>query len=250
MAVSFIQIMDNAVKGAIFTRFKSYLNLVDQNTGIVFFPFDIAQREIAEKRGVANVEFINVWRDHVILDWQRNQAVIARDGVMMEYVNSSTRAAIVVVKGVPVQMDYTFWMWSRDLDKLMKATESYMLWQYDKPNIKLFYNGLYEMDMYLKFEGIMDEGSITKMYDKGLYYTARCKLKMDGWVLQLTSLKTILTIILDVYLREGTAPNFVDTLLDEYIITADSITIPNNLLLDDGGYMLREDGITRVQLET
>jgi hypothetical protein len=225
MAESFIQIMDMAVKQAVFLRFGPYLNLVDPNADCVFFPKTVAQREIAEKRGVGNVEFINVWRDEITFDWARQQSVIAREGIMMQYNNSSTKSEIVTVKGVPITMNYNFWVWSRDLDKLQHCTESYMNWLHDNPNIKLFYNGLYEMDMYLKFNGgVRDEGTIDTMYDKGLYYVHRYNLTMDGWALTLYSQKSVLKIILDVYLREGYKPNYQDTLLAEYIITPTSTT--------------------------
>ena len=225
MAESFIQIMDMAVKQAIFTRFSPYLGLLDPNADCVFFPKSVAQREIAEKRGANGVEFINVWRSSIDFDWSRQQSDISRNGIMLQYNNSSTKSEIVTVKGVPITMNYDFWIWSRDLDKLQWCTESYMNWLHDKPNIKLFYMGLYEMDMYLKFtNGVRDEGTIDTMYDKGLYYCHHFSLSMDGWALTMYSQKSVLKIILDLYLREGTAPNYQDTLLAAYIITPTSTT--------------------------
>jgi hypothetical protein len=223
MADSFIQIMDMAFKQAIYTRFGPYLGLTDPNADCVFFPKAVAQREIGEKRGVGNVEFISCWRSDITFDWARQQSMLSRQGVMLQY-NDSSKTEIVTVKGVPIKMNYDFWIWSRDLDKLQHCTESYMNWLHDNPNIKLFYANLYEMDMYLKFGSVRDEGTIETMYDKGLYYVHKYTAEMEGWALTMYSQKTVLKIILDVFLREGYAPNYVDTLLAEYIITPTSTT--------------------------
>jgi hypothetical protein len=61
------------------------------------------------------------------------------------------------------------------------------------------------------------------MYAKGLYYVSRFPLRMEGWVLTDFSFdKTVLSIILDVYLRQGAGPDYTDTLLNEWVITSDT----------------------------
>jgi len=220
MSTSFLHIMDATAKQMVFNRFKSYLNITDINNDCVFFPKSIAQRKIAEKRGAATVEFISLWRTGIQYDWARQNSAIARKGIMLQYNDSSSRTAIITAKAVPAIIDYDIWFWSRDLDKIMQAIESYLLWQHDHPQLILNYNGIYPMEMYLKFGPVADETDFPGIYEKGLYFINRVPMRLDGWILTLFDAKTILKIILDVYLREGVAPNYVDTLLSEYIITA------------------------------
>ena len=222
MSTSFIQIMDNAAKALVFNRFKDYFGLDDINEDCVFFPKEIAQRKIAEKRGEGTVEFISIWRSGISYDWARNNSAIARKGLLLTYNNpDTTKDSIVTAKAVPALIDYDVWFWSRDLDKIMKATESYLLWQHDHPNLLLDYNNLYPMEMYLKFGPVIDESTLTQQYDKGLYFVSKMHISMEGWVLTLLNSKTILTIYLKVYVREGTSPDYTDTLIYEHTITTE-----------------------------
>jgi hypothetical protein len=217
--ISFIQIMDSGVKTMIFNKFKSYLNLSDQNKDLVFFPMQIAQRKVAEKRGESSVEFMSVWRDGIEFDWQRQRSSVARNGIRMQYDNSSSRTQIVTVKAIPAKINYRFWLWSRDLDLIMKAAEAYLFWIHTYPNMVLYYNGLYEMDMYMKFGPISDRTNYD-IYEKGQYFVYEFPIELEGWILTSIYTKTILKIILDLFVREGTKPNYRDTLIAEYIIEA------------------------------
>jgi hypothetical protein len=75
------------------------------------------------------------------------------------------------------------------------------------------------MDMYLKFRDIVDETNYD-IYNKGQYFVSKFNMKLDAWALTSFDTRTVLKIILDVFLREGQAPNYIDTLLNEYIIQA------------------------------
>jgi hypothetical protein len=218
-AISFISIMDKGLQTLIFNKFKSYLHITDQNRDSVFYPLEISQRKIAEKRGEGTVEFISVWRDGLEFDWNRQRSTLARHGLKMQYVNSSSKSEIVTVKAVPVTINYKFWLWSRDLDWIMQAAEAYLFWVHVYPQLVLYYNGLYEMDMYMKFGPIVDRTNYN-IYEKGQFFVYEFPITLDGWVLTSINTKTILKIILDLYIREGQAPHYRDTLVEEYIITA------------------------------
>ena len=116
-------------------------------------------------------------------------------------------------------MPYKISVWSLYLDKIKLVVESYSKWLYDHPNLKIYYSGLYEMDMYLKFDQVQDSTDY-KIYDKGKYFRYDLPLTVDGWVLSNIMYPTILKIILDIFLREGSAPHYQDTWIDEYIITS------------------------------
>ena len=155
---SWTQIVDNAVKLMIFNRFGSFLNISDPNKDLIFTPKQLAQRQIAEKRGEGTVEFISVWSDPVKFDWARQNSPTGRKGFTMEYTAGSggSNSQIVTIKAVPVLMDYKFYVWSLYLDEIKLVIESYSKWIHDYPNLKIFYSGLFEMDMYLKFGNPVD----------------------------------------------------------------------------------------------
>lgn len=218
--ISFIHVVDNAMKSAAFQRFGTFFDLTNQNKDLVFQPYRVTQRKIAEKRGESSVEFLSLWRTRITPDWSRQRTSVARDGISMKY-SDSQKTSIVTVKAVPVTLDYELRFWSKDLDSTTEAVESYIKWFQDFPNLIVMYNGLYEMDMYMKFGAIVDESEYN-IYDKGLYYVTQLPVSLEGWVMTTVDTPTILTIILDLYLREGTSPDYRDTFLTEYVITADS----------------------------
>jgi hypothetical protein len=215
---SWIQIMDNAFEALVFNRFKTYLSITDSNADLTFAPKELAQRLIAEKRAKNTTEFISVWRDGVAFDWTRQRSPAARKGFQMEYVDSN-RTSLVTVKAVPAVMNYKFCIWSRDLNKITTCVESYLKWVHDYPNMQIFYSGLYEMDMYLKF-GECTDVTDYNIWEKGKHFVFQFPVSMEGWVLTSVTSPTILKIIIDVFLREGTAPNYRDTFVNEYIIEA------------------------------
>jgi len=96
-----------------------------------------------------------------------------------------------------------------------------MLWKFDHPNIILYYNNSYELDLYMKFGRAVDLTDYN-IYEKGLYFVYSMGIEIEGWVFTNFNAKTILTIIVDVYYRTGTAGNYTDILLDEFTVTADS----------------------------
>ena len=127
------------------------------------------------------------------------------------------------MKAVPVILEYKFCVWSLYLDEIKAVVESYAKWLHDYPNIKIFYSGMFEMDMYMKFGAPTDQTDYN-IYDKGKYFIYEFPLTVDGWVLTSILTPTILETLVDVYLRSGTAPHYDDLFLDEYIITSSGTT--------------------------
>ena len=218
-STSFLHIVDDAVKTAVFNRFGSYFNLNDQNRDLVFQPKIIAERKIAEKRGQTSVEFISLWRTRITPDWSRQRTSVSRDGIHLQYTDSS-KTSIVTVRAIPVSIDYELRFWSRELDTLTQAVESYMKWFQDFPNLVVYYNSLYEMDMYMKLGEWLDETDYN-VYEKGLYYVSQMPIHLDGWLMTDVNTLTIQKIIVNVYLRETLSGKTQDSFLDEFIITAE-----------------------------
>jgi hypothetical protein len=215
---SFIHIVDDAMKAAVFQRFSGFFGLTTQNRDLVFQPKAVTERKIAEKRGQLSMEFISLWRNRITPDWSRQRTSIARDGIYIKYTDSN-KSSIVTIKAVPVVMDYELRFWSRELDDITYAAESYMKWFQDFPNLVVYYNGLYEMDMYMKFGAWNDETDYN-IYEKGLYYIAEMPISLEGWILTTISTPTVLEIIVDLYLRQFVLGQQNDIFLQEFIVTA------------------------------
>jgi hypothetical protein len=220
MTISFIQSIDTAIKTAIWTKFGPSLDLItDQNKELVFAPKELAQRKIAEKRGESSVEFISVWRNNIELDWKRQQSFMGKEGLSLNYVDSTTKAQVVTITGVPVNISYDIFLWSRDLDKITKATEAYLQWLHNRPQLVIYYDGQYEMNMYMHL-GNIEDVSDYNIYEKGQYFVSKFNFTLEAWALTTISSRTILKIVIDFFLREGQKPNYSDTLLNEWEIEA------------------------------
>ena len=198
MTTSFLKWFDDGVRSLLFEKFKDDLGIdsLEQDTGR--YPKGVALRKLSEKRGKVSLEFINVWRSITSPDWARQRSPLARRGVYTGY-TSLAKDAITNIKTQPVKLAYDFWVWSKDLEKINQITEKYLFWQHNNPNVDLVINDLYEIGFQLHFGEVVDESPIEEMYDKGLYFVHRFPLLVDGWVFDLTSLKSVLKIILRFY---------------------------------------------------
>jgi len=219
--MSFIKTLDEAMKGLVFAKFGSTLGLSESAKDIVFAPKDVQLRKISEKRGNDSVEFLGLWRSAIDFDWQRNNSPVARRGLSLEYADAG-KTEIITAKAIPVKITYDMWIWTLCLDTLMQATEEYLFWKFNNPNLVMNYLDKYPLELDLHFGGVIDESRYSEIYDIGTYFVGRMPITLDGWILSTFTSKTILTIILKVYLREGQAPNYEDILLDTFTITSDS----------------------------
>lgn len=194
MSDTFIKVVDAALRTRLYYKFKDILSLtsVSNDTGI--FPKEIALRQISEKRGKVEMEFINIWRQRTLFDWKRQQTVIARRGIPV--VSSSAGSAYL--KAVPAKLEYKAWFWSKDKDKLNSVTQTYMLWHQDDPNLDLYYNDTYPLELDLHFGDIEDESPIEDMFNRGLYFVISCPITIDSWIFSPDLIGIIETIYLDV----------------------------------------------------
>lgn len=201
---SFIKTLDEAMKTLVFNKFATYLSLTTQATDLEFGPKSIAQRRIAEKRGQSSTEFISIWRNPPHFDWSRQRTPLARRGMLMEYTNGNT-TDFTTIKAVPATIDYDVYFWTKDLDKAMQITEAYLFWIHVNPQLSVYFNDKYLMELDMNFGDIVDESPLDQIYEKGVYFVYRAPVRLDGWVVISTTTKTILTIIMSVYYNETLA---------------------------------------------
>lgn len=205
MTSSFIRTMDEAMKTLLYVKFATDMGLTNQTNDIAFAPKGVTQRNIAEKRGESQMEFIGVWREGIQLDWERQRSPIARRGMYMAF-GDVGKTTIVNAKAVPAKINYSVYFWSKSLDKVSHAAETYLFWLHSNPAMTLNYNGLYPMQMYMSFGGVVDESPIDQMYDRGLYFVYKVPITLEGWIVELDDVYTVLSIYLDVWYTENLDP--------------------------------------------
>jgi len=205
---SFLKVIDEAFRSAIYAKFQDDMGFSSiESNDVIFYPKEVAQRIIAEKRGVATVEFANVWRAGTNIDWSRQRTPVARRGLYGSYIDgeavsseiSGTKIGLFNAKAVPATLDYNIWFWSQDKDKLNSVTETYMFWKHVNPNLDVYYNDIYPLEFDLHFGEIVDESDIPSMIEIGKVFVIRVPVRIEGWVFSTTTSRTIKKIIVTIY---------------------------------------------------
>lgn len=206
LQTSFLKVMDQGLQALLYAKFKSALELTNLNKDTALWPKEVALRKIAEKRSKTTMEFINVWRNRTYPAWDRVRSPLARHGMLMKFKNEEDREQIDLLKAQPIDLEYDFWIWTKDLDKLQRAVETYLFWQFNDPNLNLSYNNLYPIELDLHFGEVEDESPVEELYSKGLYFVSRFPLKVDGWVMLPSSVRTVKRIVITLYDESGDEP--------------------------------------------
>jgi hypothetical protein len=224
MAETNLKIMDEGVRNLIFTRFQTIMGFSDENRDVLFWPKEVALRNLAEKRGKTEMEFANVWRTGIGRAIDRQRTPIARQGISVTYTDGA-KTDVGQIKAMPADLMYSVWFWSKDRDKLNQVAESMLFWKQQDPNMHLIYTFLgtdFPLEYDMKFEDIVDESPIDAMFDRGLYDVMRFNFTVEGWVFDSETLKTIQKVILKVYQDiDPNGPHERDILLfeQEYDLT-------------------------------
>lgn len=216
---SFLSAIDIGLRALLYTKFYDLLDLDNINTGVVFYPREIAPRKVAEKRGEATSEFINVWRVKTgSLDWRRQTTAIARRGVSVGYTDVSETDGNQI-KAIATSLEYNIWFWSKKVENLNLVAERFLFWQHSDPNLNLSYLDEYPLELDLHFTDLLDESDISNQYLTGPHYIMRGTITLDGWVFTVpTSVKAIHSIHLTVYDKD----DLTETAEYEEIIVEDS----------------------------
>jgi len=212
---SFLKSIDLGLRGEIFSKFGTIMDMDSVNLGVIFYPKEIALKKIYEKRDTSELEFANVWRRSTGFDWTRQRSVLARRGICITNPNTGNPE---VIKAVPVKLDYDVWFWTRDPDKINQVTEQYMLWVHTDPNLNLIYNEVYPMGFDLHFGDMEDEGTVREMHELGTYYVGRFPVRVDGWALSTpedVSDGIIETIRLQIFDRDDLEESQYEEIVDE-----------------------------------
>jgi hypothetical protein len=202
----------------IYEKFKTIMGLAaptdNENNSIIFLPREIAQREIADKRGENRTEFIHVWRNSTKRDFQRQRTPVARTGMYTHYTDG-TKEKVAKLITVPALLEYEIGFWSLSLDKLQAVVEEYFFWIHQNPNLAFTFDGQYPMEIDLHFGDITDMSTIADTYNTGRLFLYTCPLTVEAWLPRAATERTILRIIVKGYSRET---GMADQLLFEFTI--------------------------------
>lgn len=198
MATSFLQVIDLGLRLGLYTKFNDILNLPSVNQGVLLYPKEVAFRKLAEKKGEAITEFINLWREVTDVDWARQRTPVARRGMTLAYTDGN-KTDITEAKAVPVKLEYNVWFWTKKIENINLLGERYLFWQQSNPNLSLLYNDVYPVELDLHFGALTDETNYIEMMSKGLHFSMRAPIVVDGWVFSSFSVKSITSIILTFY---------------------------------------------------
>ena len=227
---SFIKSYDLALKVLLYQKFGTILGLdisgdeeEDINQGIIQCPREIALREVAEKRRATFLEFINFWRIGTGFDWKRQRTSVARRGMFLT--STVEGSSGILIKAVPVNLDYEVCFWSKNLDKIYQCDEIYAFWQQNNPKITLLFNDEYELTPDLHFGEIVDVSTVSEKYSKGIILAHHVPIRIDGWCLEGSSLETIHKIRVTFY-DQDKITNYSEIIVDD---SDQAVEAANNL---------------------
>lgn len=184
MADTNLKVLDQAMKTLAYTKFQTDLGLTSIDTDAVLYPKETARRIVAERRGKTSVGFLNVWRTGVRKNQKLMRTPLARRGLQLRYDDASAKTSVVMLKTMPVFLDYSIWFWDLDRNKIDAVIERAIFWQQVNPNLDLFYDAeeTYPLNYDLLIGDIKDESQIVEQYNLGTIHVARLDLTLEGWV--------------------------------------------------------------------
>ena len=184
-----------------YLKFGSFLGINTQsslaaeniNKGVLLYPKELALREVSEKRGEVYLNFINLWRTGEEFSWKRNNTYAARTGLSMQ---GTDPTKTVQIKASPVELTYSMWFWTRDLDKLGDCIQEYLFWPHTFPKLSILLDELYPLEFDLHFGASVDESPLAEKYKIGPYFIRHVTMTVDGLLFETSSLSNIFRKIL------------------------------------------------------
>lgn len=185
----------------VFTKFGSQMNLASREKDLLFFPDRIAQRKMAETRSKDTVEFINVWRTGVKYAWDRQRTSVAQTGVTVRPPGSGNAGPLMNFKAVPVDLNYSFWVWTRELDRLQTVTDRFMFWPQRNPTMQLIIPQVADpIPTKITPGAVTDVSPVEQQYEMGVYFVYRFDLAVAGWLFEIDgSIPGIAEILVSIY---------------------------------------------------
>jgi hypothetical protein len=176
-----------------------------------------------------SLDFINVWAKDMRFAWKRQRSALALVGLSTQYKNVAVNGKenIEMFKAVPVDIEYAISFWTSYKEKMDEFLQEFMFWQFEDPNINLFYdeNKPLELDIIFDPSAAMDDSKIAKMFTEGKYWKHTVTITVESWLLRGVMVKTAKTIVLDGYFDVNYVAN-AETLFLHKVITENTPVPP------------------------
>ena len=192
--VSTLGVIDFALRSLIYTKFGSFLSLPSVDSGVIFQPKEVAQREFAEKQGKVQSNFVSVWRSNTQFSWDRQRTAMGRKGTTLQY-TSAGKTSTIIATAVPVDLIYDMRVWALSLEAIQQLTEEYLFWIHNNPNLDIELDG-YPITPNIHFKNVDGASLAGDMYKIGKYWTIDYTMNMDAWVVRFNNLPTVQGIVL------------------------------------------------------
>lgn len=209
MADSFLTTIDVALKARLFYKIKRHLDILSVNDDCVVWPKEYALRKVSEKRGNDLVEFFNLWRTSSRKAPERERTSVAIGGFNLARSNGT---GCTNYRLIPMDLSYSFWVWSEFKNKLNLLEEQFYFWSYKNPKLDMKLDGLYNLNM--DIFPVSSSYETTDPFNKGLVHILQGNLVLEAWVIDpdtytQENVPQIERILLN--LEESTnAPNYVE----------------------------------------
>lgn len=200
--ISFIECWDRALEQTIFDKIKGVMEFSDIKKDSTFYSPDVAQKIIAESRGEATLEFMNLWRglpypDTGLLNNSKGTRGLSFTGA---------DARVGGVSAVPVMMDYELKVWTKSLSKLNLVQEEILFWRYRNPTLNAVMVMLGQ-ETPLRSEIVFDVNSsdasqVGEMFADGRYFSAVFRIKLRASIYKIRDIKLVNGITVSLYLSD------------------------------------------------
>lgn len=193
---------DLAMKRVCYDKVASILGFTDITKDVTFYPDEIAQREIAQRRGANTLEFLNLWRTPPNRNSSQQNAPLGMRGMGFSVVDTEDLTKTARVTAVNVVMPYTLRVWSKSLEKINKVAEEWLLWPYRNPTFDIYATILGKVVPLrgnLHPGALSDASQVIEKFADGRYYSISLALELQAAVFRVTSYPYANRLIVKLY---------------------------------------------------
>ncbi len=191
MSISGLQIIDKALRTALYDRFGEWLDLPEVADGgmraVLNYPPQTAQREYTEKIGAnEKYSFINYWRTSTQLDMNRIRYPLGAKGLDIAWVWEESAGGdgetyITNYKAQPVINNYDITFWSLSKETINRITEEFIFWHVSHPKIDVVLDDRLPLSVVVKLGVISDDSIIDEKFNKNQIFKVRMGVTIESW---------------------------------------------------------------------
>jgi hypothetical protein len=177
---SFLTGLDKMLQIRIFNKFQSIMGFTNVVKDSAICPKTVAQKRVAEKRGDNYTEFFNLWRKTSEFAKARQRYILGKKGIPM--VNPDG-GGTKFYKLAPVDLYYSFYIWSQSLNKLNLCAERFWFWLFNNPKLDMLLDDKYPLAHDILFADYSSDHKLEQQYEKGIIYVYDFSFILSAWIM-------------------------------------------------------------------